>query len=538
MGKSARDIFVISDLHLGDGGARDNFEAGKKTPQLRAFLDHVGSEGGELFVLGDLFELWQMNLSVLFVKRRALLDHFAALNLIYVPGNHDVDLAHFIGTDFLAHPFFGRMRAPFIRELGANDSASSTGTRPILQLRGRARVRPHALHLRWHLRGRERLSVPRERRDVEDVLEQFGESMLTIWQCAVATMKHRMPNVADKEVRPRAALTPVQNPDRLGEHVVGVRADLEKGAYDVAVLGHTHKPGRIGDWYFNSGSWTGPVNSFLRISPDGHVRHLEWKDGRAIERAMPLVLPDAKPDRVPAVAKNPFGAAISAARTFFPKPAKLERSRWVLLIQGALALSLGVFALMIAVGQGSSAAWRLLASAFGAYALLDGVMSLVGASREQPIKRLLSWVRGVAGLLLGLVVLRRSYAAEIFVVFVGVWAFIAGALRVSASVVFQRIVDSEVAPVRGHRLDARRPRSAPLPDVGGVAQIRVVRIPLLLWRGADPGRRLRSTIVGDRQCRAPERIPTSHGRSVRASGEASVARWSNVARRTGSRRLF
>src|SRR4051812_24656595 len=59
----ASDLFVISDLHLGDGGMRDNFEAGKKTPQLRAFIDHVGSEGGELFILGDLFEFWQMSIS-------------------------------------------------------------------------------------------------------------------------------------------------------------------------------------------------------------------------------------------------------------------------------------------------------------------------------------------------------------------------------------------------------------------------------------------------------------------------------------------
>ena len=75
MDRAARDIFVISDLHLGDGGARDNFEAGKKTAELRAFIDHVGAEGGELFILGDLFELWQMNMSRLFVKRRELLDH-------------------------------------------------------------------------------------------------------------------------------------------------------------------------------------------------------------------------------------------------------------------------------------------------------------------------------------------------------------------------------------------------------------------------------------------------------------------------------
>src|SRR5262249_31094342 len=115
---------------------------------------------------------------------------------------------------------------------------------------------------------------------IEDVLEQFGESTLMIWQSAMATMKR---DLGQKTLRPNATLTPAQNRDRLGEHVAGVRADLEGGEYDIAVLGHTHKPGRIGDWYFNSGSWTGPRNPFLRISPDGHVRYLEWKDGRAIE---------------------------------------------------------------------------------------------------------------------------------------------------------------------------------------------------------------------------------------------------------------
>ena len=39
--ENARDIFVISDLHLGDGGMRDNFEAAKKTSPLRAFIDHA-----------------------------------------------------------------------------------------------------------------------------------------------------------------------------------------------------------------------------------------------------------------------------------------------------------------------------------------------------------------------------------------------------------------------------------------------------------------------------------------------------------------
>ena len=41
---ASRDIFVVSDLHLGDGGVRDKFEAGGKTPQLWAFLDYVAGE--------------------------------------------------------------------------------------------------------------------------------------------------------------------------------------------------------------------------------------------------------------------------------------------------------------------------------------------------------------------------------------------------------------------------------------------------------------------------------------------------------------
>lgn len=440
MGGAAGDIFVISDLHIGDGGVRDNFEAGKKTPQLRDFLDHVGSEGGELFILGDLFELWQVNLSLLFMKRLALLDQLAALRLVYVPGNHDIDLVHFIGTDFLNHPFFTRMHPPFIRELGGKrlhfchghetdpfNSGDEPGFGRMLSIFGGV----------FEDQNGSPLLASGE--NVEDVLEQFGDSMLTIWKSAVAAAKGR---VTDKEVCPKEALTPVQNPDRLGEHVAGVRAALRASAYDVVVLGHTHKPGRIGDWYYNSGSWAGPLNSFLRISPDGHVRHLEWKDGRAIERAMPVVLPEAEPGRSPPATKNPFGAAVSAARTLFPKPSRPDRSRWILVIQGALAISVGIGTLTISVGQGSSAGWNLLVSAFGVYALLDGAISLLSASREPPIKRLLSRVRGVTSVLLGLVVLRRGYAAEIFVILVGLWAFVSGALRVAASVVFKGMVDS------------------------------------------------------------------------------------------------
>lgn len=440
MDRAARDIFVISDLHLGDGGARDNFEAGKKTGELRAFIDYVGAEGGELFILGDLFELWQMNMSRLFVKRRELLDHLAAVETIYVPGNHDVDLVHFANTDLLAHPLFAHMRTPFEREIGGRrfrfchghetdpfNAGDDPGFGRMLAIFGGVFEDENGSPL-----------LP-SGESAEDVLEQFGDSMLIIWRCALGAMKKQ---ATREDLRPNATLTPAQNPDRLGEHVAGVRADRQKGGYDVVVLGHTHKVGRIGDWYFNSGSWTGPLNHFLRISPDGHVRHLEWKSGRAIEHEMPVVAPDEPRRAEPSAVKNPFQSAMFAVKTLFPRPKKPEPARWILLAQGALAFALGIGTLSVSIGQGTTAGWRVLVTAFGLYALVDGVISLMAARPEAPIKRLFSRLRGAAGILLGLVVLRRGYTAEIFVVLVGIWAFISGALRAAASVVFKGMVDS------------------------------------------------------------------------------------------------
>ncbi len=441
MDRPSRDIFVISDLHLGDGGLRDKFGSADKTRQLRAFLDHVGSEGGELFILGDLFELWQMNLSSLLVKRREILDHFASLDVVYVPGNHDVDLAHFAGTDFIHHPFFQRMSKPFIREVGGKRYSFSHGheTDPFNagDDPGFGRMLAIFAALFEQQKGSPLLAGGE---GVAEVLEQFGESMLTIWKVAAAAVA-RKTGAASRKAGPNSALTPAQDPDRLREHVAGVRAALERAPYDAAILGHTHKAGRIGAWYFNSGTWVGSRCTYLRISADAEVHYHEWKEGRPVEHEMPVVLEEREPTP-DTKSRNPFRAALSAGRKLFPKPVRPQRSRWLLIIQGVLALALGIGALVLTFGKGSAAGWRFLIMSFGAYALLDGVLSLVGSSRKQSMKRLLARARGVASILLGLVVLRRGYVVEIFVVLVGLSAFFAGASQVAASVVFKRMVDS------------------------------------------------------------------------------------------------
>jgi UDP-2,3-diacylglucosamine pyrophosphatase LpxH/uncharacterized membrane protein HdeD (DUF308 family) len=438
---NGRDIFVISDLHLGDGGVRDNFEAGGKTPELRSFLDYVGSEGGELFVLGDLFELWQVSMSRLFVKRRELLDQLALLDLVYVPGNHDIDLAHFLDTDFLAHPFFRHMRAPFSRELGGKRYRFFHGHEVdpfnASDDPGFGRMLTIFAGIFEDQNGSPFLPSGES---AEDVLEQFGDSMLTLWKTAMTTIGRGR---AGKDMVPSETLTPAQNPDRLGEHVRGVATDRASRGYDVAVLGHTHKPGRIDDWYFNSGSWAGAKNSFLRIGPDGFVRYLEWVKGRAVEHAMPVVVAEASRARTTRVlAKHPFEVPLAAVRTLFPRPRKPERARLALLAQGVLALALGIGTLFIGISKGSTEGLRLLVTTFGVYALVDGALSLASAFRETPLRAILFRVRGVAGFILGIVVLRRGYIVDVFVILVGIWAFLTGALRVAASRVFQRFVRS------------------------------------------------------------------------------------------------
>ena len=111
MGNNAT-VFVISDLHMGDGGPRDNFAVGDRSRQLDLFLEMVAARQAELVILGDLFDFWQMNLSRVVTLRLPLLDRLAALNALYVVGNHDADLAYFIGTGLLSHRFFQRMSGP------------------------------------------------------------------------------------------------------------------------------------------------------------------------------------------------------------------------------------------------------------------------------------------------------------------------------------------------------------------------------------------------------------------------------------------
>ncbi|MEJ5260786.1 MAG: UDP-2,3-diacylglucosamine diphosphatase [Anaerohalosphaeraceae bacterium] len=277
-----RPIFVVSDLHMGDGGPRDNFAADHKAEQFSRFLDYVEQEGGELFILGDLFEFWQANVGRVIVRRMDFLERFARMGAIYVVGNHDADLEDLIGTGLLAHPFFERMTRPFERTIGMRrfkfmhghelDPFNRDGTprwgRVLAILCGMIEDR----------KGSPLLSAGGLS---ERALLRMGRSFMWMWNNSVNLLERS--RVRQPRHRMNESLTPAQDPAREKGILALYQRDRLENGYDVLVAGHTHHAVLINGWYCNSGCWVGLRNSFLRIEPDGTVRLWGWKDNQPVE---------------------------------------------------------------------------------------------------------------------------------------------------------------------------------------------------------------------------------------------------------------
>jgi len=282
-----RDIFVISDLHMGDGGPRDNFAVGDKEKQLNLLLDFVKNKQGELIIIGDLFEFWQASLGQVLVNRRSLIDKLTDMGATFVVGNHDADLEALIGSAMLGHRFFTKMSRRFIRDINGKKCMFMHGHE----------VDPYN---KGDVPGWGRIATI-----FAGICEDFNRSPVLETGETVEDWLHKIFRPVEKLfkriIRPFIRVwnfikmtfiigrhTPAQNP-RLAKKMLHLyKDDKLKEGYDVAIVGHTHKAGRFEDWYFNSGCWAEEVNSFVRISKAGEVEIFDWKDGEAISNLTEL----------------------------------------------------------------------------------------------------------------------------------------------------------------------------------------------------------------------------------------------------------
>src|ERR1700733_10044168 len=89
-----RAVF-ISDCHLGFRGS--------KAKQLAAFLKSIECE--YLYLVGAIFDLWQMRKRIWWdahcndVLRRILKMAKHGTKIVYIPGNHDEAIRHFLPFD-------------------------------------------------------------------------------------------------------------------------------------------------------------------------------------------------------------------------------------------------------------------------------------------------------------------------------------------------------------------------------------------------------------------------------------------------------
>jgi UDP-2,3-diacylglucosamine pyrophosphatase LpxH len=292
-------IFVISDLHLADGGPRDDFARHQdRGNEFYRFLDYVVGQGGELVINGDLFEFWQVGLSQVLMSRQALLERLYAMKPIYVVGNHDVDLAAFIldtgiDTTFLAHPFFKRMRRSLDREINDKKFHFMHGHEVDLFNHGDV---PGLGRIYTIFDGMsEDLSVLLSDEKAQEKFEKFVNEEEVPGKFSKARQKMRQwleerPNrVSDPtSTDPKLQLTPAQNPEFAKCLIPKYKKHKEDNKYDVAIVGHTHQPGHRDKWYFNSGSWATDTNSFLQIDASGKVEVFDWIDGRAVRNESEL----------------------------------------------------------------------------------------------------------------------------------------------------------------------------------------------------------------------------------------------------------
>ncbi len=269
-----RPIFVISDLHIGDRSPKDNLCHAQRETRLGSFLDYVTHQRGQLVIVGDLFELLRYPLERIVQQRRPLLDRLAAMEAVYVPGNHDDAVEPYTDGEQPPHEFFGRACRAFTHRVGPKRFKFMHGHEvdPLINanVQSLGRAIGAVAYLFQFRQGTCCLSNER----LTDLLLELGEQALQIWNGITKGM--------DRAMRDCCGLVPDEQVRRLGRRIRTQRmltryyADREQGLYDIAIVGHTHKAGVFGQWYFNCGSWTGKSNNFLRISPGGEVAIFDW----------------------------------------------------------------------------------------------------------------------------------------------------------------------------------------------------------------------------------------------------------------------
>jgi uncharacterized membrane protein HdeD (DUF308 family) len=121
--------------------------------------------------------------------------------------------------------------------------------------------------------------------------------------------------------------------------------------------------------------------------------------------------------------------------------AMLSRNWWAFALQGVVAIIWGILAILW-----PGLTLRVLVTLFGAYALVDGVISVIAGIAAHDRNR--RWwevvVRGVAGIIIGVVTFFwPGLTALTLLYFIAAWEIVTGILLIMGAIQLRRIIENE-----------------------------------------------------------------------------------------------
>lgn len=239
-----RSLFV-SDLHLGNGGAR--------AAEFLAFLRQTECEA--IYLVGDIFDIWHVGRVVWSPDHDAILQELAAraaagTRVVYLPGNHDAAMRNFVGIGdrFLGAGTF---------DLQDSITHVAADGRRWLVLHG---DQCDSRFLKWHL-------LTRLGSRIEATLRRIDRALLRATGSAAET------GLLDLLRQGVNALVLVGN--GFEQRLVRLARD---GGHDGVICGHYHRPAlrdHGGTTYANCGDWVDSLTALVETC-DGTLRVVEW----------------------------------------------------------------------------------------------------------------------------------------------------------------------------------------------------------------------------------------------------------------------